>query len=310
MKTIVAANAGVLSAKMKARVDRLRRTTLQAQLVQSSLWKPVRLAPVPQTAAGVKVGATQALAASSRPAASVRRAVSRPPVSAARSAAIPGRMPTSAGRTRSALLPRSGVARPATGASVALRRAIAQRSAVAGPVSPGGNPRSTPSLQTVARELTRRNPSREASTSSGTGGGARTRLAAPVAQGAHRSRPASDLAAQTDRVGGRRSAATSAASPTLSPSGNSAQGTPRAGFGADAGRDNGGGDNGGAGDNSGGDNGGGAIVLAGNLLVDGRRIGEMAASSAARSGSSAQTAARSPNFRSTALPSGLSAPLP
>ena len=54
----------------------------------------------------------------------------------------------------------------------------------------------------------------------------------------------------------------------------------------------------------------GRVSLSGDFVVNGRRLGELALSSAAKGGASAQTGARSPNFRRNALPSGISAPLP
>ena len=54
----------------------------------------------------------------------------------------------------------------------------------------------------------------------------------------------------------------------------------------------------------------GSIQLLGDLVVDGRKLGEFAAKAASRGGSASMTASRSTNFRKTAVPNGLSAPMP
>lgn len=290
MKTIVPPDAGVLGAMMTARADRLRRSRLQAELVQSSLRKPTRQAPTPRAVRGASASGAPVAFASSRPVSRILRVTARPATLVARPVVMSGRIRQPTGGTATTLSTRSAGRTPAARASNVVADAISKRSSVVGPVLAGGN-RRLPPLQTVARELTKRSSDRQVSTFAGAGSGARARHSTPASQSARRSRPAAALAAQTGRSGERGLAT---ASPTRSQAGAPSRGSARAR--ADAG--------------DGGDNGSGVIVLAGDVLVDGRRMGELAVISAARTGSSAQTAARSPNFRSTALPSGLSAPLP
>ena len=295
MKKIVAPNAGVLSTTMTARADRLQSSGLRARLLQSSLWKPSRVPAMPPAAPRAQTGLAPALTQGSRAAARIRLVASRVPISAARAAASPARLATQGKREPAALVARSGSRTQATRASLALQHTISQRSSVVGPVSPGGSGRMPP-LQAVARALTQRDASRGTAKLPTASGSARSRIAAPVSQAARRSRPAAALAAQTRNGGERSPASASAASPARLQAGLSSKEASPTGTGADPAGDSGGGHS--------------AIALSGDIMIDGRRMGEVAASAVARNGSSAQTAARSPNFRSTALPSGLSAPLP
>ena len=291
MKTIVAPDAGVLRMGMTVRAERLGRSTLQAKLLQTSLWKPVRLPTTAKAGPIARMVVSPSGPTAPRAATSVRKPLNRAAMSASKIVAGSTRTTNAPTRTPFALSSSSHAQPRPTRSSASLQRAVAGKGSVIGPVTPGGSGRAR-SLAVVARGLTQRGSPRETAKQPASGGGARARLVSPGSQAQHRSRPASALAAQTGRgserglpsPSGRTSSRAQVRSASRSASGAGAAG------------------------DSGGDS--AVIVLSGDVVIDGRRLGEVAVSSAARSGSSAQTGARSPNFRRTALPSGLSAPLP
>ncbi len=290
MKTILQPNAGLLGTRLTARAERLRRTPLQVQLLRPSLWTPVRVPPRPGVAANARSALTPSIGGSPRAAARIRQAVGRIATPAARS--VTKTMRPSGNATRPTAAPAVRIGRPtkSTRPSLALQQTAVRGNSVVGPVSPGGGTR-MPSLRTVIGQLTQRS-SRASGALPSSRGSARSRFASPLSQSTRRSRPASALAAQTSQRGeaGRAPMSSSSLSPMQAR--GSTQGTSRASAGAEGGSSN------------------AAISLSGDLVVDGRKLGELAVNSANRSGSAAQTGARSPNFRRTALPSGLSAPLP
>lgn len=309
MKLIMKSDAGRLAASMKRRTARLRQTSLGDALLRPSLRASTTVSPTRRP--NLVRDASQPIIQSallSRPIASVMRAVASVPLASRRvsppmvpaTTRAPKRASLSSSPSPSRLqvsAPFARSTRPAAPQQATRSNHTSQRSnTVTGPVAPGAASRMPP-LSAIARASTaRHSPFGGSATRLAPSRAAGGRGASPPARNGQRSRPASALAGQTrPRAEQHRPLTPSTVSsrslghPISRSSSRVAGNTNRS--------EAGGGD-------------GGSLVLSGDFVVDGRRLGELALASATRGSNSAQTGARNPNFRRTALPSGIAAPLP
>lgn len=319
MKTILQPDAGQWGVTVKRRTERLRRLSLGASLLRPSLWTPIRSASsLSRTAAS---GSTAPMMISVPPSArrdapmlraagTVQRVSGRTSMLAVRPpGAAPKLSPREQSPPRVASASSGGApTRPAASRPMmTLQHASRRATSVVGPVAPGAATR-MPSLRSIAGASARpRSSPRDGASRPAPAPAARSRVMPSAAQSGQRNRPASALAAHMHRSSGQRLSSASSSPTSRTPSASSSSPQPADSEGRDRSGGNGGSD---VDASSGNGNGNGGVTLSGDFVVDGRRLGELALNSAARGGSSAQTGARNPNFRRTALPSGMSAPLP
>lgn len=312
MKSIVRPDAGRLGASMKRRTGRLRQTSLGDALLRSSLWAMTAVSSTkrPNLAHAASPPTIQSALPSGR-IASVLRRVANAPLASRR--APPRMRPgvtvapklASLSAASSRLQARALFARSARSASfqqsVRSNHTFQRSNTVMDPVTPGAASRMPPLLVTARALTARQPPFGKSAPRPATNRAAGMRFAAPSARDVQRSRPASALAGQTRQQAGqhRPLMASGASSQSLShPIGRSSS---RGAGSTGRSEADGGGEGGGN---------GGGLMLSGDFVVDGRRLGELALASATKGSNSAQTGARNSNFRRTALPSGIAAPLP
>ena len=315
MTTVLRLEAGRLGATMKRRAAQLGRLSLGSSLLRPSLWTRKRprvryLASqdVALTGAEPTLGSAAVYPLARRGSAHrltpTSRRMAGKPLASMRATAPGVRKPIlqstiRLSRSRSADETTSAAA-PILQIRLASRRAGQSDRSVTQPILLAGGapvrPSSAAGGASGAREPSLRAPAIRTIAN----GMAQQRPALGSVPTGQRSRPASNLAAQVNRKSeqqpksGSESRDRGLMDSLLPPS------TSRLG----------GGERGRAGRSDGGQSNDGKVSLSGDFVVNGRRLGELALSSAAKGGASAQTGARNPNFRRNALPSGLSTPLP
>ena len=305
MKTVLQLDAGVLDATMKRLTARLR-TSLGAALLRPLLLTPTRVS-MPQIDAVSPATLTIPTATSPRRKASMTSATPNMRVVSRKAPLLTIRAASATPKLAQVLISTSRPSSLATAAppsrtaanrlSIPRPRRAELGKSVIGPVAPGTAAR-MPSLSAVARALTSgHSPARRATTRAAAIHARPSRTVPLTTQTGQISKPASALATHK-----RRTTEVHSQSNSTRPTSDRLSGSSTSRAGREGGRNGRGVDDG--------HDSGEKIALSGDLVIDGRRLGELALNSVARSGSSAQTGARNPNFRRNALPSGLSAPLP
>ena len=315
MKAISPFDAGSLMASMKRRASRLRTSAFAASLLHLPLrarqQNPPTQPSVSPSSSAVTISPTDTTSRRRMPlvrtTSTMQRVLRQAHSLARRLPAASSKLPRLAGASRSApsvtgassLAPLPTPHRP-----MMLTRAPQSAKSVVGPVLTGAASR-VPSLLVVARALTPRlAPARGEPMRSAASQMTQPRSSRSASRASQQNRPASALAFQTRQKLRELTHSSRPGSPSRSIKLDPSSPTSNRDRGGDEGR-------GRNGDASSGENGGAAsIVLSGDFIVDGRRLGELALTAASRGGSPAQSGARTPNFRRTALPSGIAAPLP